>query len=316
MNTQSPYKRTAAAYLIAGWESILPLPERSKTAPPAGLTGREGRTPTEEEMLIDWIEDAGNIALRLPAGVIGLDFDSYKDAGSTKKRLEKELGELPETIAFTSHEELEEGGTYFFSIPEGYEAKGSLDALDTIQHHHRYAVAPPSIHPSGRAYRAVSSKTGIETPWIIEPDALPQLPEKWKNKLALTERFVAQTHEEELDEFGSMCQRMRTVLAKGKGLLKDKNTSRHELLLKTTFALAAAAGEGHTGLAVAYRAYGRAWKNNFTDTEQKQRPLELELQTAIRGAKAKAPRANKGCSCVQPRVKARATVAGLKMNRY
>ena len=46
-----------------------------KHPPPSGRTGYRGRGPTETELAIeDW---TGNIALRLPYGVVGVDVDVY-----------------------------------------------------------------------------------------------------------------------------------------------------------------------------------------------------------------------------------------------
>ena len=73
-----PYVSAAPAYLKAG-DSPVPLPPRKKASPPEGCTGRTGRKVTAEDVN-RWLAEhgSGNIGLRLPPGVIGIDVDAYK----------------------------------------------------------------------------------------------------------------------------------------------------------------------------------------------------------------------------------------------
>lgn len=125
-----------------------------------------------------------NIALRLPDGVIGIDLDLYEDPTKDHpaeerqaawKELEARLGPLPESPRATCRND-GISGIRLYRVPAGWKATGILPAApvcqghplpdgrealpgdsvspgEVIQHHHRYMVAPPSLHPSGRRYR-------------------------------------------------------------------------------------------------------------------------------------------------------------------
>ena len=66
-------------YHRLGWP-VLPLPYAKKKSPPAGFTGRTGKIPSYADMLA-WSEDPkhrnGNLAIRVPRNVIGIDVDNY-----------------------------------------------------------------------------------------------------------------------------------------------------------------------------------------------------------------------------------------------
>jgi bifunctional DNA primase/polymerase-like protein len=125
-----------------------------------------------------------NVALRLPDGVIGIDLDLYEDPTKDHpaaerqaawKVLEARLGPLPGSPRATSRDD-GASGIRLYRVPPSWKAAGILPAApvceghplpdgreakpgdlvspgEVIQHHHRYMVAPPSLHPSGRRYR-------------------------------------------------------------------------------------------------------------------------------------------------------------------
>ncbi len=73
------YGGAAPVYLERGWVSPLPLEYRTKAPPEdGGYTGHDAKIPTVDQ-LGKWIDKYpnGNIALRLPPGVIGIDVDAY-----------------------------------------------------------------------------------------------------------------------------------------------------------------------------------------------------------------------------------------------
>jgi hypothetical protein len=180
-----PYASAARAYRKAGWTDVLWLPPRSKASPPEGCTGRNGRTVSAED-IHRWIAEhpSGNIALRLPPEVIGIDLDLYEDPSKDHPADERQaawrelvgrLGSLPESPRATSRDD-GVSGIRLYRVPAGWKGNGILPAApvceghqlpdgrqakagdlvspgEVIQHHHRYVVAPPSIHPSGRLYR-------------------------------------------------------------------------------------------------------------------------------------------------------------------
>src|SRR5258705_13953316 len=74
-----PYRVAAVLYFEAGWPGPLPLPVQAKREPPPGYTGAEGIYPSRADVQ-DWADNGkghGNIALRLPDDVIGVDVDMY-----------------------------------------------------------------------------------------------------------------------------------------------------------------------------------------------------------------------------------------------
>jgi bifunctional DNA primase/polymerase-like protein len=178
------YASAAQAYLTAGY-SPLPLPPGQKWPPPKGWTGA-GAPMADLEQVRRWArsDPAGNIALRLPDDVIGIDLDLYPDPSKDHPAAERmaawdallsQFGPIPESPRATSRDD-GVSGIRLYRVPPGWKGAGLLPAApvcgghplpdggeakpgdpvspgEVIQHHHRYAVAPPSIHPSGRRYR-------------------------------------------------------------------------------------------------------------------------------------------------------------------
>ena len=181
-----PYGSAARAYLAAGYWP-LPLPPRKKASPPEGYTGRNGRRvdPADVDR---WIAGnrSGNIGLRLPAGVAGIDVDAYKDDlhMAAWEELTARCGPLPDAPWCSSRND-GISGIRLFRVPEDWEAAGKLpeggngvSPGEVIQWHHRYVVCPPSIHPgTGRAYRWRSGS-------ITKVADLPALPQPWLDALS------------------------------------------------------------------------------------------------------------------------------------
>lgn len=182
-----PYGSAARAYLTAGYWP-LPLPARKKASPPEGYTGRSGREVSAED--VDrWLAEnrSGNIGLRLPRGVAGIDVDAYKDERHVAawEELTARLGPPPDAPWCSSRDD-GISGVRLFRVPEDWEAAGKLpeggngvSPGEVIQWHHRYVVCPPSIHPgTGRAYRWRSGS-------ITKVADLPALPQPWLMALSV-----------------------------------------------------------------------------------------------------------------------------------
>src|SRR4051812_22998134 len=96
-----PYGEAAWAYRRAGWMGVLPLPVGAKWPPPGGYTGWAGVEPSGADIQawVDGPQGAGNVALRLPRGVYGLDVDNYagKTGGAALASLTATHGPLPAT---------------------------------------------------------------------------------------------------------------------------------------------------------------------------------------------------------------------------
>lgn len=169
-----PYGSMAEEYLRLGY-SPLPLPPGKKFPPPEDYTGEHGKMATAEDVEA-WIRDRPdwNIGLRLPDGVIGIDLDAYKGDAEYKacEDLHERFGSLPDDSPWCSSRDDELSGIQLFKVPAGYRAKDLGLAGEVIQQHHRYTVAPPSIHPdTGRRYEWKSGLVAVED--------LPELPRTW-----------------------------------------------------------------------------------------------------------------------------------------
>ncbi len=164
-----PFRAACEAYWVAGWRGLLPLPPRAKAPPPAGWTGRGAPYPSWADVhaWADGPEGEGNIAIRLPDGLIGLDVDDYMDraGGAHLDELTRRLGVLPPTWVSTARDD--RSGIRLFRVPTGLRWPGqAAPGIEIIQATHRYAVVWPSIHPStGRAYRWVGLNDGEVPVW-------------------------------------------------------------------------------------------------------------------------------------------------------
>ena len=122
-----PYGSAARAYFAAGYRP-LPLPPRKKASPPEGYTGRTGRKVTDDD-LSRWLAShrSGNIGLRLPPGVAGIDVDAYKGAGHVAawEELTARCGPLPDAPWCSSRDD-GISGVRLFRVPEGWEASAKL----------------------------------------------------------------------------------------------------------------------------------------------------------------------------------------------
>jgi hypothetical protein len=165
----------AAEYHEAGWHPV-ELPPRAKALPPTGRTGYGGVNMTVAEIAAArW---AGNIALRMPTDVLGLDVDAYKGGDRTLKDLVALLGALPKTwISFNGR--IDGSGIRFYRVPPNMVWITALAGIEIIQWNHRYAVVFPSIHPEGRPYQWVDQAEGVVSDVLPLVEDLPELPWAW-----------------------------------------------------------------------------------------------------------------------------------------
>lgn len=174
----APFVERAVAYASAGWSPI-PLPARAKKWPPDGFTGYDGRYP-DDHQIAAWIAErgAGNVALRLPPDVVGVDVDVYLGGDVGLAELEEKYGVLPPTVLSTSR--IDGSGIRLFRRPVGWLlATDPAKGIDMVQAHHRYVVAAPSLHPEGREYHWIDGETGEVLDVPPYPGDLPELPWPW-----------------------------------------------------------------------------------------------------------------------------------------
>lgn len=93
-----------------------------------------------------------NVGIRMPAGLVALDFDTYS------KGVEGKLNQLRLLRVETLEQVSGAGGTHliFSNVPEGVKLGSTLDSesgVDLIHAGNRYLVAEPSSHWSGGTYR-------------------------------------------------------------------------------------------------------------------------------------------------------------------
>lgn len=165
----------------AGWPPF-PLPEKAKYPPPSGCTGHDGVDLTDEQ--IDTADWSGNVGVRMPAGVIGIDVDAYKGGQDTLDGLVARLGPLPPT--YVSHSNRRDGsGISFFQVPVGMVWVPGLPGIEIVQRDHRYATVAPSIHPEDREYAWLDqAEPDVVQTGPPQVDDLPLLPWSWVEELS------------------------------------------------------------------------------------------------------------------------------------
>jgi hypothetical protein len=314
-----PYGDAWEAYRRAGWNGVLPLPTRSKAHPPTGHTGEAGVWPSYADChaWAEGPEGRGNIALRLPQHVLGVDVDNYdgKTGGQTVADAEERWGTLPPTWRTTSRDD-GISGIRLYRIPEGLHWPGKLgDATELIQYRHRYAVAWPSVHPEGRTYRWITPE-GVTSTAVPDPDALPLLPQAWVDGLTAgvehtdTPRNSYATGQIQgwlLTRPGAAdgpCARTRRAIDQAVDELRGTGSA-HEAMTAAVMRAVRLADEGHAGLAVALSEIRGAFIADITRSARPGRTeslgaAEAEWRRAVDGAVNKVSATPSGiqtCDC-------------------
>jgi hypothetical protein len=255
----------ALDYLAAGWAPLWFKP-RTKAPPPTNRIGRHPDPSREElEHLARSLSPHGNIGVRLPEGVVGVDVDHYgsKRGGETLVDLEAQLGPLPDTVISTSRDGV--SGIRPYRVPVGlkWPSKAGPD-IEIIHHRNRYVVVWPSTHPEGRGY-VWRGRVNGHLPTVAE---LPDLPAAWVEHLTggelddgpegrkddVTEAELAAILTE-----GQPCQAVVRSLAKyatrvGQG-------AHHDAMVQTVLDLVRNGEQGHAGVAEAVEQL----REQFTD---------------------------------------------------
>ena len=180
-STPNSYATAAPVYVAAGWRGVIPLPPGQKWPPPTGYTGAEGAWP-DATTIAAWSDDPdkwGNVGLRLPDDVVGIDVDHYgaKVGGDTIADAEKRYGPLPPTWVSSAREW--PSGIRLYAVPSGGHYVTPGRDVDIIQSHHRYACVWPSTNPAtGSSYRWMDPDgTFADRP--PRADELTELPAAW-----------------------------------------------------------------------------------------------------------------------------------------
>jgi hypothetical protein len=189
--TEPVYAIAYPIYDELGWPNSVKVHRRTKWPPPTGFTGHNGCSPSAEQKA-QWAaeEPGGNIIERLPPTHVGIDVDHYgaKRGGLTLAEAELRWGVLPPTYTATSRDD-GISGIRLYRIPEGVKLVSRIEFgelglgdIEIIQHHHRYVMCWPSIHPEGKTYVWRDPAWSVmERPPSLED--IPELPEAWVEAL-------------------------------------------------------------------------------------------------------------------------------------
>lgn len=265
-----PFERAAPILRKCGWIP-LPLPVGKKSPPPDGYTGFRAK-PVSTVEFERWIvaNAAGNVASRMPVGVVGIDIDDYDDKHGAidLARLEEIHGSLPPTWSSSSRGVGSASGIRFYRVPVGTRFPGGLStSIEVIQPHHRYAVVAPSTHPEGRPYcwYDTGDEASSEPPDI---DDLADLPWAWIEALSV-KGPVGYTHDPastaEVDAFiHTNVERSRQTALKGiQTSLGKRQKGRHDTLVERSCQVAREAAAGWYTAAEGFDLLHRWWNREM-----------------------------------------------------
>ena len=149
----------ALAYAARGWP-VFPLRPRAKVPLIPKEKGGNGvhDATTDPDRIHAWWAACPEANIGLAAGhafwVLDVDYGGWtaleRDGADTIAALQRRFGRLPETVT-----SLTGGGGWQYLFAADSRLNNGVKALAGIdtRSHGGYIVAPPSIHPSGRAYR-------------------------------------------------------------------------------------------------------------------------------------------------------------------
>jgi putative DNA primase/helicase len=292
----SPFHASASAYADAGWFPI-PLPMLEKSPPPDG-TPNDIDLDKYPQHLRKWLNNKrpANIGTIVPEGIIGIDVDGPK-ALSTLAEFEGKYGKLPET--WMSYRGNQERFHMWFWIPPARKWPGKLaDGIDVLYRHYRYAVLPPSIHPSKNPYRwALPNKAG--QPEGIEGyfpgvDELNELPEDWITAFSDTSGY--QHYERVRTDVnlwlrehggGNCCTEMKRIGRHHKqAIIKAaEDGGCHDAMINAVWAITAEMMQGHIGGRKALGIIKRTFIDLITNSGRRgNQAAENEYKRAVIGA--------------------------------
>jgi hypothetical protein len=306
IDTPTPiYAAAATHYWNQGWRCILPMRPATKWPPVTGYTGYTGDTPSYPDIQA-WTEDRpdGNLALRLPRNVIGIDVDDYgtKTGGTTYLHALNQWGPLPATVRSTSRNDI--SGIRLYRVPEGTHLATVLEFpelglkhIEIIQWWHRYVTAYPSIHPGdehtepGAQYRWLDEQ-GFVTD-IPNPNDLPELPTRWLE--ALSKPYTDLNIDAPVDVQAALAHLPdgpmdATVADRLNTAIKDlAGGSRHDATLGHVMAFLRYGEQHHSGVQLALTALGGAFVATVTqDGSRTPDDARAEYNRMVAGPRAHA----------------------------
>jgi hypothetical protein len=253
------YGDAAETYWDKGWRGVLPLNRAAKWPPPKGFTGYDGAEPSYADIL-QWSElyPDGNLCLRLPDGVIGVDVDAYgaKTGAAAFAEAVKRWGPLPNGPQSSSRDGDLISGLRLFRVPPNTLLETvivfpemSIGDIEIIQRHHRYVVCWPSVHPEGRDYWWRNSSG--QTLGIPDLDGIPWLPQGWLDGLRLTPKSLDVPTGFDTRQAITAGEPSQLVQARLAMAIKEMNLpgmSRHDTCLRHVMAILRLGAEGQPGV--------------------------------------------------------------------
>jgi putative DNA primase/helicase len=305
-----PYAIAAQAYFDSGWSPI-PLPPGEKHPPADDFTGANGKYVDEltlKRLLkggkvsagkLSWIASSGQIALRLPPTVLGIDADMYegKAGAATLAAAIKAWGPLPDTFRTSSRRD--GSGILLYRIPEGLAWPGKLPqggGVELIRWDHRYAIVGPSVH----------DKTGLRYFWSYGPsldevdefpdvDSVIELPSDWVDGLTSgkkwTERSAVDMDADDIrlwlsDRNGpELCSTMRATLTRYLRLVRQAGDDggSHDAGRDGAWALIGDAHAGHSGVEQALIKLKKAFLPAVARRSDSRQAAEEWARIVVRG---------------------------------
>ncbi len=274
----TPYHRAARAYLEAGWSPIR-LPHKKKSPPDTGYTGYAGAYVGLAEAKVWAKAGGGNVGLRMPDTVLGIDVDNYGDkkGGDTFADWVARLGPLPPTWRSTARHEDTTSGIRYFRVPAGRQwadGLGANSSVELIHHGHRYAVAAPSVHPEGGVY-GWYDPDGLPADDLPTVAELPELPAEWVAELdrgdVADRPAKVSLKESDVGEWlealptGDLCPPVLRVLDGAEKAFSQG--SRHDTARGLVLRLVRLGEQGHTGALVALDTLEGIWLAALDDRE-------------------------------------------------
>jgi len=289
------YAAMAQDYWANGWKSVLPLPPGSKVPPPKGYTGYGALIPSFPDIMA-WTEDypEGNLALRMPETVVGIDVDAYdaRTGAATFTEAIRRWGPLPPTVRSTSRED-GISGIRLYRVPAGTELEAqitfpemNIGHIEICQFFHRYVVSYPSTHPNaGRVYQWLDDD-GNRMPGsdptrsgIPNIEDLPDLPQGWIDGLRKSSQTDITTHADPFSVLkglqpGPMSKAVKDALLAAFRHLNSDPGSRHDNCMKDVLLLWRLGEQGEPGVAAALRALGQAFAAATVDRNTEREAAE------------------------------------------
>lgn len=280
--SENPFARGAPIWRQQGWMGTLWLPPGAKSPPPRDYTGRLGELEISDDQVAQWAINPGNLGIRLPQGVVGIDVDWYKPDGQVSYgTLVHECGELPPTYKSSARPLQPHSGVYLYRVDWQLELHDKpLPGIEIIQWFHRYICTWPSIHPEGEMYRLTDPRgmMGVRPPLI---DELPWLPEAWLKRLVQVQRPTGVNKPAQYT--GGWSPAVSKAYAEGQVALAG--AGRHDSTRTAIDALTRLECSGHPGAAEAKHLLGTQFVAAITaDGTRTPAEAHSELERMLRGA--------------------------------